>query len=35
VKAFFGKYRVTVDGVSQEVDLKKAEGKAQIKIASK
>ena len=35
VKAFYGKYRVTVDGVSQEVDLKKAEGKAHVKIALK
>ncbi|HLN20596.1 MAG TPA: endo-1,4-beta-xylanase [Bacteroidales bacterium] len=27
VPAFYGKYRVTVNGVSKEVDLKKAEGK--------
>lgn len=35
VQAFYGKYRVTVDGVSQEVDLKKAVGKALVKIATK
>ena len=35
VKAFYGKYRVTVDGVSQEVDLKKTAGKAHVKIAAK
>ena len=35
VTAFYGKYRVTVDGVSQELDLKKSEGKAQVKIAAK
>ncbi len=26
-QAFFGKYKVTVDGVSKEIDLKKEKGK--------
>ncbi|HTF22194.1 MAG TPA: endo-1,4-beta-xylanase [Chryseolinea sp.] len=32
VKAFYGKYRVTVNGISQEVELKKADGKVQVKV---
>jgi endo-1,4-beta-xylanase len=35
ISAFYGKYRVTVDGVSQEVDLNKAEGKAVVKTGAK
>jgi endo-1,4-beta-xylanase len=35
VNAFYGKYRVTVDGVSQEVDLNKAVGKAVVTIGAK
>ena len=27
-QAFFGKYKVTVDGVTKEIDLTKEEGKA-------
>jgi GH35 family endo-1,4-beta-xylanase len=32
--AFYGKYRVTVNGVSKEVDLKKADGKATVDFRS-
>ena len=35
VKAFYGKYRVTVDGVAKEVDLSKAEGKITLTFASR
>lgn len=31
VPAFFGNYKITVDGITKEVDLKKAEGKVVVK----
>jgi GH35 family endo-1,4-beta-xylanase len=34
-KAFYGKYRITVDGVSKELDLSKIEGKVLVEFKSK
>jgi endo-1,4-beta-xylanase len=31
VKAFYGRYRVTIDGVSKEIDFRKADGKMTLK----